>query len=79
MKKQLQEAQELQVKGDGKLTNALTNLRQLQEEKSNLETKLGQKQATLQAQVIRRGFNKNSLRKVYSLTITSFSQPLNYL
>lgn len=52
MKKQLQEAQELQVKGDGKLTNALTNLRQLQEEKSNLETKLGQKQATLQAQVI---------------------------
>lgn len=54
MKKQLQEGQELQTKGEGKLTNALTSLRQLQEEKSNLESKLGQKQATLQSQVILR-------------------------
>lgn len=51
MKKQLQEAQEAHGKQDNKLTSAVTSLRQLQEEKSELEARLGQKQATLQAQV----------------------------
>lgn len=51
MKKQLNEASDLQAKSDEKLSHALQNLRALQDEKSNLETKLGQKQAALQAEV----------------------------
>lgn len=51
MKKQLNEASDLQAKSDEKLSHALQNLRALQDEKNNLETKLGQKQAALQAEV----------------------------
>jgi rootletin len=55
MKKQLQEAQELQNKVDAKLNTALQNVRAVQDEKGSLEAKLGQKQAALQAQVCRVG------------------------
>ena len=51
MKKQLQEAAEGHSKSESKLTVALNNMRQLQEEKGSLEAKLGQKQAALVAQV----------------------------
>ena len=51
VKKQLQENQELQNKVETKLNTALQNVRVIQDEKSSLETKLGQKQAALQAQV----------------------------
>lgn len=51
MKRQLQEAAEAHSKSESKLNAAVINLRQLQEEKGSLEAKLGQKQATLIAQV----------------------------
>lgn len=51
MKKQLNEASDIQGKSDTKLSQALQGLRVLQEEKGSLEAKLGQKQAALQAQV----------------------------
>lgn len=51
VKKQLQEAHELQNKVDAKLNTALQNVRAFQDEKGALEAKLGQKQAILQAQV----------------------------
>ena len=51
VKKQLQEAHELQNKVDAKLNTALQNVRAFQDEKGTLEAKLGQKQAILQAQV----------------------------
>ncbi|KAK6626450.1 hypothetical protein RUM44_008923 [Polyplax serrata] len=50
MKKQINEASDLQNKSDEKLSHALQNLRVLQDEKNSLEAKLGQKQAALQAQ-----------------------------
>lgn len=50
-KKQLQEAQDQQGKGENKLSSALQLVRQLQEEKGNLEAKLGQRGAAMQAQV----------------------------
>lgn len=49
-KKQLQEAQDTQSKGDHKMTKVLQSLRTLQEEKGNLEATLGQKHMELQAQ-----------------------------
>ncbi|KAH1021371.1 hypothetical protein HUJ04_010892 [Dendroctonus ponderosae] len=49
-KKQLQEAQDTQSKGDHKMTKVLQSLRTLQEEKGNLEATLGQKNMELQAQ-----------------------------
>jgi len=51
VKKQLQEAHELQNKVDAKLNTALQNVRAFQDEKGALEAKLGQKQAILQTQV----------------------------
>lgn len=50
-KKQLDEAQEHQNKGDSKLTKVMQNLRILQDEKGSLEAKLGQKSVELQSQV----------------------------
>lgn len=50
-KKQLNEAQDVQNRVDDKLSNALNNLRAIQEEKVSMESKLGQKQAALNAQV----------------------------
>lgn len=52
MKKQLHEVSENQSKGDTKLNSVLQGYRALQEEKTGLEAKLGQKKAALQAQVI---------------------------
>lgn len=52
MKKQLQEAQDTQSKGDTKVTKLMSNLRTLQDEKGSLEAKLGQKTKALQAQVL---------------------------
>ncbi|CAH1108752.1 unnamed protein product [Psylliodes chrysocephalus] len=49
-KKQLNEAQEGLNKGDNKLTKVLQSVRALQDEKCNLEAKLGQKSVELQAQ-----------------------------
>lgn len=54
VKKQLQEAHELQNKVDAKLNTALQNVRAFQDEKGALEAKLGQKQVILQAQVKKR-------------------------
>lgn len=51
MKKQLHEVGENQSKGDTKLNSVLQGYRSLQEEKTGLEAKLGQKKAALQAQV----------------------------
>lgn len=56
MKRQLNEASDIQGKSDTKLSQALQGLRVLQEEKGSLEAKLGQKQAALQAQVSVCGF-----------------------
>lgn len=50
-KKQLDEAQQHQNKGDSKLTKVMQNLRILQDEKGSLEAKLGQKSVELQTQV----------------------------
>lgn len=50
MKKQLQEAHEIQSKGDSKLNKVLQTLRNLQEEKGSLESKLSQKSIALNAQ-----------------------------
>lgn len=50
-KKQLNETQEGLNKGDNKLTKVLQSVRALQDEKCNLEAKLGQKSVELQAQV----------------------------
>lgn len=50
-KKQLNESQESQSKGDTKLTKCQQNLRILQDEKGSLEAKLGQKSIALQSQV----------------------------
>jgi rootletin len=58
MKKQLQEAHELQNKVDAKLSTALQNVRAVQDEKGTLEAKLGQKQAVLQGQVCTMGTQK---------------------
>ncbi|KAL4714216.1 hypothetical protein ACJJTC_018366, partial [Scirpophaga incertulas] len=49
MKKQLKEASDQQGKGEGKLQSVTSNLRNLQEEKSRLQTALGQKEAQLNA------------------------------
>ncbi|KAL1491832.1 hypothetical protein ABEB36_012367 [Hypothenemus hampei] len=49
-KKQLQEAQDTQSKGDHKLTKVLQSLRTLQEEKGTLEATVGQKNMELRTQ-----------------------------
>lgn len=51
MKRQLQEAIEQQTKSDAKLASATNSLRQLQEEKGSLESRLGQKSAQFASQV----------------------------
>lgn len=51
VKKQLHEVSETQSKGDTKLNSVMQNMKSLQDEKTSLETKLGQKNAALQAQV----------------------------
>lgn len=53
VKKQLNESQESQNKGDNKLSKCMQNLRVLQDEKGSLEAKLGQKTIALQSQVRR--------------------------
>lgn len=50
VKKQLQETQDSQSKGDHKLTKVLQTLRAVQEEKGSLETALGQKNMELNSQ-----------------------------
>ncbi|XP_060523589.1 rootletin isoform X2 [Cylas formicarius] len=50
MKKQLQETQDNQSKGDHKLNKVLQSLRQLQDEKSALETSLGQRNVEIKTQ-----------------------------
>lgn len=50
VKKQLQETQDSQSKGDHKLTKVLQTLRAVQEEKGSLETTLGQKNMELNSQ-----------------------------
>ncbi|XP_066156628.1 rootletin isoform X1 [Euwallacea fornicatus] len=50
VKKQLQEAQDTQSKGDHKLTKIMQTLRTLQEEKGTLEAVLGQKNMELKSQ-----------------------------
>jgi rootletin len=49
-KRQLKEQTDTQSKTEAKLSSALLNLRQLQEEKGSMEARLGQKTAALQAQ-----------------------------
>lgn len=52
MKKQLMEAGDNSNKTDMKLNNLLINIRSMQEEKNALESKLSQKDAVCQAQVL---------------------------
>ncbi|CAH1181054.1 unnamed protein product [Phyllotreta striolata] len=72
-KKQLNEAQEGLSKGDNKLAKIVQNVRALQEEKSGLEAKLGQKSVELQAQAQalekKREENKQMREKIVSLEL----------
>lgn len=51
MQKQLTESQEGASKGETRLSQAINNIRALQDERSSLEAKLSQKQAALTTQV----------------------------
>lgn len=51
LRKQVTEGHDSQNKSELKINTLLANLRSLQDEKCNLESKLVQKQGTLQAQV----------------------------
>lgn len=68
MKNQINEASDIQNRSDEKLSQALQNLMVLREEKNGLEAKLGQKQAALQAQVLKVSLAKK--RKITVIRVT---------